>query len=244
MQATAWILDVGHRARRLVCDVPPGARPLASVHDQAERELGITLGGPLAGRGPDLMFLHPRRGEGPAWEPLATWALDDAAFGRYVEAMLGGWTPPTRAPDVFAFGNTPELAAQLAHLVVKGEKRGTTCWIAAAERDGSKLPHLGLVSIVTDGFGYPVCAIQTAQVDHVRFRDIDATQAALEGEGDRSLDDWREVHLRYFHQEARQLGLTFTEDEIVCFEHFHVLAVLGRADTGATVAACGPGSPS
>ena len=109
-------------------------------------------------------------------------------------------------------------------------KRGTTLWIEAAERDGSTLPEVGLVSIVTDGFGYPLCAIQTHQVDRVRFRDFDATQAFIEGEGDRSLEDWRDAHLYYFTAEAAQLGLTFTEDSLVVFEHFRVLAILGRAD--------------
>lgn len=234
MQATAWVLDVGHRARRLVCEVPPDTRALVSVHALLERELALSPGDPLGVRGtdaaPELLFLHPRRGEGPGWEPLRRWALDDAAFDLYVEVMLGGWTPPMRELDVFFFGDTPELAAKLAHLVAKGVKRGTTCWLAAAERDGTTIPHPGLVSIVTDGFGYPVCAIQSQQVDRVRFRDIDATLALVEGEGDRSLENWRDGHRRYFDHEARQLGLTFTEDELVCSEHFRVLAVLGRAD--------------
>src|SRR5207247_604870 len=112
------------------------------------------------------------------------------------------WQPPTRALDVFAFGNSPELAAKLAHLVVNGVKRGSTGWLAAAERDGSPIPEVGTISIVTDGFGYPRCAIRTDRVEHRRFADIDATQSWAEGEGDRTLEDWREGHLRYFHQEA------------------------------------------
>ncbi len=234
MQATSWVLDVAHRARRLSCDVPPGGRALDAAHELIQRSLGLSLGDPLGVRGldaaPELLFLHHRPGEGPGWEPLATWAQDDAAFGLYVEAMLGGWTPPTRELDVFFFGDSPELAAKLAHFVVKGQKRGSTGWIEAAERDGTTIPHPGLVSIVTDGFGYPICAIQTERVDHLRFRDVDATLAAIEAEGDRSLEDWREGHRRYFEREARRLGLTFTEGALLCFEHFRVLAVLGRAD--------------
>jgi uncharacterized protein YhfF len=234
MQATVWVLDVAHRAQRLGCEVPPGTRALAAASELIERSLGLSFAGPLGVRGresaPELMFLHPRVGEGPGWRPLREWVLDEAAFELYVEVMLGGWRPPTRELDVFFFGDTPELAAMLAHLVVKGVKRGTAGWIAAAERDGSTIPHAGLVSLVTDGFGYPACAILSEQVDRVPFRDIDATHALIEGEGDRSLEDWREGHLEYFHREARRLGLTFTEDELVCFEHFRVLAVLGRAD--------------
>jgi uncharacterized protein YhfF len=234
VQATAWILDVTHRARRLSCAVPRGARPLATVKEAAQRELGTALGGPLGmsgapGAAPELLFLVPHAVAG--WEPLREWGpADDRGFRLYVASMLGGWEPPTRALDVFYFGDEPELAAKLAHLVVKGVKRGTTGWSDAAERDGSAIPHVGMVSIVTDGFGYPQCAIRTERVEHCRFGDIGAEQAWAEGEGDRTLEDWRAGHLAYFHREAAQLGLTFTEDAHVFFEHFRVLAVLGRAD--------------
>jgi uncharacterized protein YhfF len=144
--------------------------------------------------------------------------------------MLGGWSPPAGVLDVFYFGNTPALAAKLAHLVVKGKKRGTTGWVAAAEREGVTIPEAGLVAIVTDGFGYAQCAIRSERVEHLRFGDVDASHAWAEGEGDRTLDSWRCGHLRYFQDEAVRLGLSFSEDSIVFFEHFQVLAVFGRAD--------------
>src|ERR1043165_7342411 len=119
MHATAWILDVAHRARRLVCEVPPGMRALVSAHECIGRELALSLGDPLGVGGgeaaPAFMFLHPTRGEGPGWEPFGTWAREDAAFRLYVEAMLGGWEPPTREIDIFYFGDSPELAAKLGH---------------------------------------------------------------------------------------------------------------------------------
>lgn len=237
MQATALVLDVAHRAQRLACEVPADRRPLAAASELVAQTLGLRFACPAGvrarGDATDFVFLHPRPGEGTAWSPLQTWAADDDAFELYVDAMLGGWQPPTRALDVFFFGDTPELAALLAHLVVKGVKRGTTSWIAAAEREGVTIPHAGLVSIVTDGFGHPVCAIESVQVERLPFREIDAERAFIEGEGDRSLEDWREVHLRYYAREAQRLGLVFTEDELVCFERFRVLAVLGRADAPA-----------
>lgn len=234
MQATALVLDVAHRAQRLTCEVRAGQRPLVAANELVTSSLGLTFACPagVRARGDqiDLVFLHPQPGEGPAWSPLQTWTADDDAFELYVHVMLGGWRPPTRALDVFFFGDTPELAALLAHLVMKGVKRGTTSWIAAAEREGVTIPHAGLVSIVTDGFGYPVCAIESVQVERMPFREIDAERAFIEGEGDRSLEDWREVHLRYYTREAQRLGLPFTEDEPVSFERFRVLAVLGRTD--------------
>jgi uncharacterized protein YhfF len=235
MQATTWILDVTHRARRFTCDVPPGARALATVRVAAQRELGLELGVPLGVRTPDtapeLLFLVSRAGEGAGWTPLPAFAAaDERGFAFYVEAMLGGWAPPTRDLDVFHFGDGPEIAATLVHLVMKGVKRGTAGWTAVAEREGAQIPRVGLVSIVTDGFGHAQCAIRTERVEHLRFGDIDATHAWVEGEGDRTLEDWREGHQAYFRHEGEHHGLTFDEDSMVFFEHFRLLAVFGRPD--------------
>jgi len=142
--------------------------------------------------------------------------------------MLEGWSPPTHELEVFHFGNTPDLAAILAHLVVKGVKRGTTGWKAATLRDGYTIPQADTVSIVTEGFGYALCAIRTERVEHLRFADINATHAWVEGEGDRTLDEWRKGHLDYFRREARRLDLDFTEDSELFFEHFQLICVLGR----------------
>jgi hypothetical protein len=67
VRATAWILDVGHRATRLACDVPPGQRALAAIKDAAQRALGIAPDLPLGVReletAPELLFLVPRGGQ-------------------------------------------------------------------------------------------------------------------------------------------------------------------------------------
>jgi uncharacterized protein YhfF len=144
--------------------------------------------------------------------------------------MLGGWSPPTRDLDVFHFGDGPEIAATLVHLVMKSVKRGTTGWTAVAEREGVQIPRVGMVSIVTDGFGNAQCAIRTERIEHLRFADVDATHAWVEGEGDRTLEDWREGHLDYFRREAERHGLTFDDDSMLFFEHFRLLAVFGRPD--------------
>jgi hypothetical protein len=55
--------------------------------------------------------------------------------------------------------------------------------------------------------------------------------AALEGEGDRTLDHWRRGHAGFFEAEARSLGLEFGgDDEPILFERFAVIRVIGRAD--------------
>ena len=46
-----------------------------------------------------------------------------------------------------------------------------------------------------------------------------AEHAFLEGEGGRSLDYWRRVHMEYFTEELAAVGLSFDESsELVCEE--------------------------
>jgi uncharacterized protein YhfF len=217
VNATALVLDVQHRGRALTVDVPPATRPLAALAR-------------------DSWPVGHRETEGMSWfafvETAAqadrSWMQDTALWKLYVHALLGGWEPPTREIDVFAFGSTPEQAARLAHHVIKGNKRGTTGWVTALERDKQIIPTPGLVSIVTDGFGIPLCAIQTERVDHKRFGDATVEIAIAEDEGDTTLEDWRIGHRKYFTDEGARIGESFTDDSIVIHEYFRVLRVLQR----------------
>jgi uncharacterized protein YhfF len=215
-----------------------GSRPLQTLsHAFAAR--GLTLPFPAGsrarvdGRGRDFAFVTERADApaGTSWRLLRdAVAADDTIWDLYVHLMLGGWTPPTRALDVWSFGNRPEMASQLVHLVACGEKRVTMAWVDAAERDGTPLAYEGGVSIVTDGFGYPRVALRSVEVRVVPFGEIDAESAAGEGEGDLTHEDWREGHVAYFTREAALHGLTFDDRARISIERFEVLHVIGRAD--------------
>ena len=217
MRATALVLDVAHRGRALTVDVPDGKRPLEAL-TRTTWPLG-----------------H-RMTEGHAWfayvetekQADRAWTQDTALWKLYVEVVLGGWEPPTRDFDVFAFGATPEQATRLAHHVIKGHKRGTTGWHASAKAEGWTVPVPGMVSIVTDGFGIPLCAIQTERVVHGTFREATEEIAIAEAEGDTTLDDWRDGHRKYFVTEGERIGVPFTDDAELFHEYFRVLTILGR----------------
>ena len=49
--------------------------------------------------------------------------------------------------------------------------------------------------------------------------------AKLEGEDD-TLESWQENHKKFFKEEGKELGYTFSEDMLVIFEEFEVIAVL------------------
>ena len=237
MRSHAILLDVTHRlllidGAPLAVEVPADNRAAEALAAAAPERLGHELPVALGYRvvGDDAWFVFVDSALDGALVPLRRWAAAHAAPWRvYVDAMLGGWQPPTTELEVFSFGNEPRLASQLAHHVIKGEKRATTSWTAVVEHEGWIAPHPGMASIVTDGFGIPLCAIETTRVDRGRFGDATAEIAAAEAEGDHSLADWRRAHLDYFTAEGARIGAAFTDDAELYYEYFRVLRVFQSA---------------
>lgn len=255
MTARALVLDPTHRV--LLVRRPGGSgwgllsehvgateRPLVAIERAIRERLGVNLqhhpcgARPLSAEPFDFVYLTtPSTDPDPEiqWVPIRAvgdHAPEDAdtIWSLYTDVMLGGFEPPGREIDVFSFGSSPEMAARLAHLVVKGTKRATAGWVDAELASDATIPSPGLVSVVTDGFGIPLCCIQSERVEHQRFGDITDEIAEAEGEGDRGMDFWREAHRRAFTQEGDALGLVFDDDAVVFLEFFRVLKVFSRSD--------------
>lgn len=121
--------------------------------------------------------------------------------------------------ESFSFGDTPALADELAVLVLAGTKTAT-CWAAS---DGA-LTHVGKEMVWLSGSGQPLAVIETVELTLRRFNEVDAAFAYDEGEGDRSLEHWRQAHRRYF----TRLG-KFAEDMLLNCERFRVVDRIGSA---------------
>jgi uncharacterized protein YhfF len=113
----------------------------------------------------------------------------------------------------FAFGDGPDLADELLDLVIRGVKTATCSTEDQASTPGARW-------IVRDGRGQPRCVIETAEVTYRRFGDVDAAFAYDEGEGDRSLDYWRNAHRTYFGRQGK-----FREDMMLMCERFRLVEV-------------------
>ena len=111
----------------------------------------------------------------------------DAYWGRYLETLPAGHPHRGARLDAFAFGDSPELANELAALVVSGRKRATTSLPVEFTASGVPLPAVGDVSIVKDGAGRSVAIIELTEVRHTPFGRVDEAFAATEGEGDGTL---------------------------------------------------------
>lgn len=125
-------------------------------------------------------------------------------------------------PPSCSFGATPEQADQLLALVLDGTKTATASALWDYEADEEPLPEVGTLGIVTDGEGRPRALIATTEVSVAPFGEVDAEHARLEGEGDRSLAHWREVHERFFTDHAAH-DRGFSSDMPVVLERFEVV---------------------
>jgi uncharacterized protein YhfF len=136
--------------------------------------------------------------------------------------------PPDHAhrfvtPDAFGFGGEPELADELAALVLAGKKRATTSLPMEYTSLDEPLPKPGDLSIVLRGDGTPVAIIETTEVTALPFESVTAEFAVIEGEGDSSLAYWREAHRDYFNAVCARLGGHFDVDTLVLYQVFQVL---------------------
>lgn len=122
--------------------------------------------------------------------------------------------------EAWCFGGNPD---KLAELVVKGIKTGTASLNYWYETKGERKPEPGDYSVILDSNDNAVCIIQTSKVYIRPFEEVSAEHAYKEGEGDRSLECWREVHEEFFSDELKDEDIEFNENlEVVC-EEFRVV---------------------
>jgi len=130
---------------------------------------------------------------------------------------------PSTVPPGFHFCDNQPDADLCAELVVRRIKRATASSLIELELIDQPLPKTGDLSLVTDWTGRARAVIRTRQVDICRLRDIDATFAALEGEGDGSLAWWRKAHLAYYQRILAGSGVHVDADLLIACEIFDCL---------------------
>jgi len=133
-------------------------------------------------------------------------------------------TMPAEAlqPPAWSFGASPQQADELLRLVLAGTKTATASALWDYEAEDEPLPSVGTLSIVLDGEGHPRALIRTDEVRIVPFEEVDEEHARAEGEGTRTLAQWRADHERYFRENAtHERG--FSPEMPVVLERFEVL---------------------
>ena len=122
--------------------------------------------------------------------------------------------------DSWYFGDNKELADELFELAEKGEKTATTSLFYLYEVEKEPLPQANSVSVVTNFDKSKKCVIQIDKVTVLPFKEVKSEFAFKEGEGDKSLAYWREVHMKFFDRELKKYNKKFLDDMLVVCEEF------------------------
>ena len=121
------------------------------------------------------------------------------------------------------FGDSPEMADELLETVLSGLKTATCSALWEWEHEGNPVPNPGLLSVIVDGKDMPRCIIETVEVTLKNYNEVEAEFAQDEGEGDLSLEYWRDAHKRFFTRTLPVIGKEFRDDMPLVCERFRVV---------------------
>ncbi|WP_327023440.1 ASCH domain-containing protein [Micromonospora sp. NBC_01739] len=119
-----------------------------------------------------------------------------------------------------ALGTPGELRTSLNTLVLNGVKTATAGLLDEYATDGEELEHIGERLVLVDDHDTLVGVVQVTDVQACRFAEVPWDFARAEGEGDRSIEEWRAGHAAYW----ARIGTPVTDDtQIVCV-HFRLVS--------------------
>jgi len=139
---------------------------------------------------------------------------------------------PTRYFDASAFGSEGEndLADELAELVVQGIKTATASVLNYYQEGNHPIERAGDRCIVLMSTGRPRCIIEMTEIRILPFGEVDEAFAAEYGEGERTLQWWREHLGAYYARECASRGWTFSEEIPLVCKRFRVAFHCPAAD--------------
>ena len=153
--------------------------------------------------------------------------MDDNRIEAYLQSYLDTLPPdsPVRDERYIAegWGDSPQMADELGALISAGTKTATCSALWEYEAEREPLPQTGLKTIVLDGKGDPLCIVETTGVEVRPYDEVDAQFAYDEGEGDRTLEYWREAHWRFFSRTLPNIGKEPARNMPLVCERFRVV---------------------
>lgn len=118
------------------------------------------------------------------------------------------------------------LRDRLVSAVLAGEKIATSSLLAEYEDDGEPPARPGQRWAMVDSAGEEVGVVETLEVSTIRLGEADERLARDEGEGFRSVAEWREAHERFWSGEVLprlRRPLVLDDETEVVVERFRLL---------------------
>ncbi|MCL1935731.1 MAG: GNAT family N-acetyltransferase [Defluviitaleaceae bacterium] len=124
---------------------------------------------------------------------------------------------------IFEQFGTPytKLADDLAQLILSGKKTATCSRYTKYTNHVKK----GQLTVVLSSEDEPLCIIKTVKTEYKKMNEVTKDFAKAEGEGDRTLKYWYDVHKNFFSSELIQENKEFSDDILLICEQFKVIHV-------------------
>ncbi|MGY3779103.1 ASCH domain-containing protein [Isobaculum melis] len=129
-------------------------------------------------------------------------------------------------PELMTFGNTKEMADELAELVLAGEKIATSSLLELYDYREAKISEVGDYALLLNGDSDAVAVVKVVRTTIQRFGDIDEQFAKEEGDG--SLANWLAIHLPYYTQQLARIDQPFSNDVLLHCIWFEVVKLLSN----------------
>lgn len=153
--------------------------------------------------------------------------IDDVIGSERVERFWNNYRANAqlgvKAYGIVKFGDSADLADELATQVLSGKKRANASLLRNFTEQGIHVPEPGAFNVVIDGKNLPRCIIHIRQVDVKPLSDVDEGFAWDEGGGDRSLEWWHSAHARYFRRQGAHAGFAVDDGTELVLERFEVV---------------------
>ncbi|RTE55524.1 ASCH domain-containing protein [Arenibacter aquaticus] len=119
------------------------------------------------------------------------------------------------APKVMHFFDNEKDANHSLDLVINKTKKAMSQSLLGLQNRNEPLPKIGSFIVLTDWEGTAKCIVKTTSVKLKPLFSIDGDYAQLEGEGDKSLDQWKNIYWNYFARELATFKRVPKESMIV-----------------------------
>jgi uncharacterized protein YhfF len=130
----------------------------------------------------------------------------DSYWNKYLLTLPEGERNQTYY-EADSWGNSDELADQIASLVSAGVKTTTSRLEWEREKSNDPIDKIGDKSIVLDAKQRPVCIVEVTDIFIRPFDQVDAAFIYNYGEGSRDMDFWNKNMWEYYEAECAELGL-------------------------------------
>lgn len=133
--------------------------------------------------------------------------------------------------EAWGFGGVEESDTdKLAELILQGKKFGTASSYDeyVMEDITDEIPKVGDYSVILNSKDEAVCVIKDYDVYIRPFGDVPPFHAYAEGEGNMSLEYWRNVHTSFFKECLDETDMPFNQESKIICEKFSVEYIPGE----------------